>query len=152
MSRELRQLRQLFGDELLVRVGREYRLTRLARELIEPLGEVIASIEGAVARRPSFDPAVETRSFSIGMTDYAVLLLLHPLLQRLEVEAPHVTLHHQPLEANPAEMLNQGHVDLVLEPSEYLAPGFPSQTLLEDRWVCAVWAGHPDIREGLSPE
>ena len=66
MSRELRQLRQLFGDELLVRVGREYRLTTLARELIEPLGQVIVSIEGAVARRPSFDPAVETRSFTLG--------------------------------------------------------------------------------------
>jgi DNA-binding transcriptional LysR family regulator len=152
MSRELRELRQLFGDELLVRVGREYHLTTLARELVEPLGQVIASIELAVARRPSFDPAVETRAFSIGMTDYAVLLLLHPLLQRLEVEAPHITLHHQPLEADPAEMLNQGRVDLVLEPREYLAPGFPSQVLLEDRWVCAVWAGHPEVGETLSRE
>ena len=79
MSRELRQLRQLFDDDLLVRVGREYRLTTLSRELIEPLGQVIASIEQAVARRPSFDPAVERRSFAIGMTDYGVLLLLHPL-------------------------------------------------------------------------
>ena len=152
MSRELRQLRNLFGDQLLVRVGREYRLTSLARELVEPLGQVIASIEQAVARRPSFDPAVETRSFTIGMTDYAVLLLLHPLMQRLSVEAPHVRLHHHPLEADPAEMLNQGRVDLVLEPREYLAPGFPSQILLEDRWICAVWANHPDVDATLTPE
>ena len=152
MSRELRQLRHLFGDELLVRVGREYRLTTLARELIEPLGQVITSIEGAVARRPSFDPAVETRSFTIGMTDYGLLLLLHPLLQRLGTEAPHMTLHHHPTEADPAEMLNAGRVDLVLEPREYLAPGFPSQVLLEDRWVCAVWDGNPEIGESLTPE
>src|SRR5215471_10196248 len=152
MSRELRELRQLFGDELLVRIGREYRLTTLARELIEPLGQLIASIDQAVARRPSFDPSIETRTFSIGMTDYACLLLLHPLMQRLQAEAPHITLHHHPLESDPAEMLNQGRVDLVLEPSEYLAPGFPSQTLLEDRWICAVWSGHPDVGTALTPE
>lgn len=152
MSRELRQLRHLFGDELLVRVGREYRLTTLARELIEPLGQVIASIEGAVARRPSFDPAVETRSFTIGMTDYGLLLLLHPLVQRLSKEAPHMTLHHHPTEADPADMLNSGRVDLVLEPREYLAPGFPSQVLLEDRWMCAVWAGHPEVGDSLTLE
>jgi LysR family transcriptional regulator, nod-box dependent transcriptional activator len=152
MSRELRQLRHMFGDELLVRVGREYRLTTLARELIEPLGQVIASIEGAVARRPTFDPSVETRSFTIGMTDYGLLVLLHPLLERLGREAPHMTLHHHPTEADPAEMLNAGRVDLVLEPREYLAPGFPSQTLLEDRWMCAVWNGHPEVGESLTPE
>ena len=73
-------------------------------------------------------------------------------MQRLDAEAPFITLHHQPLEADPAEMLNQGRVDLVLEPREYLAPGFPSQTLLEDRWVCATWAGNPDVGETLSLE
>src|SRR6185437_13324045 len=74
-----------------------------------------------------------------------VLVLLHPLLQRLGTEAPHMTLHHHPTEADPAEMLNAGRVDLVLEPREYLAPGIPSQTLLEDRWVCAMWNGHPEV-------
>src|SRR5215475_3664597 len=152
MSRELRQLRQLFDDALLVRVGREYRLTTLSHELVEPLGQVIAAIEQAVARRPSFDPAVERRSFSIGMTDYGILLLLHPLMQRLDAEAPYITLHHQPLEADPAEMLNEDRVDLVLEPREYLAPGFPSQTLLEDRWVCAVWNGHPEVGDSFTLE
>jgi DNA-binding transcriptional LysR family regulator len=152
MSRELRQLRQLFGDPLLVRVGREYRLTTLARDLAEPLGQVIASIEQAVAQRPSFDPAAETRSFTIGMTDYGVLLLLHPLIQRLGAEAPHISLHHHPTEADPAEMLNAGRADLVLEPREYLAPGFPSQVLLEDRWVCAVWSGHPEVGKLLTRE
>ena len=152
MSRELRQLRSVFGDELLVRVGREYRPTTLARELIEPLGQVIASIEGAVARRPTFDPAVETRSFTMGMTDYGLLLLLHPLMQRLGAEAPHMTLHHQPTEADPVEMLNSSRVDLVLEPREYLAPGFPSQVLLQDRWVCALWYEHPEVGDSLTPE
>ena len=108
MSRELRQLRFVFGDQLLVRVGREYRLTTLARELVEPLGQVIASIEHAVAQRPSFDPAAERRSFAIGMTDYGLLVLLHPLMQRLSTEAPHIRLHHEPLDADPAQMLNQG--------------------------------------------
>src|SRR5579884_277223 len=42
MSGELRRLRRLFGDELLVRIGRDYHLTPLARELVEPVGQVIS--------------------------------------------------------------------------------------------------------------
>jgi LysR family nod box-dependent transcriptional activator len=152
MSRELRRLRHLFADELLVRTGREYRLTTLAQELVQPLGQVIASIEQAVARRPGFDPAVETRSFSIGMTDYAMLVVLHPLIQRLSVEAPGIVLHHHPLESDPVEMLNQERVDIVLEPREYMPPDFPSCTLYEDRWICAVWAQHPEVGDVMTPE
>ena len=37
MSSDLRRLRQMFKDELLVRYGREYQLTALASALVEPL-------------------------------------------------------------------------------------------------------------------
>src|SRR5947209_217197 len=48
MSTDLRRLRQLFADDLLVRVGREYQLTALASALVEPLEQVMVDIERAL--------------------------------------------------------------------------------------------------------
>src|SRR6478735_8859382 len=56
MSSDLRRLRQMFKDELLVRHGREYQLTALAASLLDPLAHVVADIERALSCRPSFDP------------------------------------------------------------------------------------------------
>src|SRR5689334_4581048 len=48
MSSDLRRLRQMFKDELLVRSGREYQLTALATALVEPLTHAVADIERAL--------------------------------------------------------------------------------------------------------
>jgi len=83
MSSDLRRLRQMFKDELLVRYGREYQLTALASALVEPLTRAVADIERALTWRPSFDPCVDTRSFSIAMSDHVLALLLPALGARL---------------------------------------------------------------------
>src|SRR5215210_1774169 len=56
MSTDLRRLRQMFADDLLVRVGRDYQLTALASALVEPLSQVVADIERTLNWRPFFDP------------------------------------------------------------------------------------------------
>ena len=99
MSSDLRRLRQMFKDELLVRVGREYQLTALASALVEPLTRAVADIERALTWRPSFDPCADTRSFSIAMSDHVMALLLPALGARLPHEAPNVTIHTRGLQA-----------------------------------------------------
>src|SRR5437868_3077316 len=81
MSGELRRLRALFGDDLLVRVGRDYHLTPLAEDLVQPVADIMAAVEHTLAHRLTFDPATDERSFSIGMSDYAMVVLLQPVLQ-----------------------------------------------------------------------
>jgi DNA-binding transcriptional LysR family regulator len=64
MSSDLRRLRQMFKDELLVRVGREYQLTALALSLVDPIALAVAQIERALSWQPDFDPgAAVNRSF-----------------------------------------------------------------------------------------
>src|SRR5919109_646005 len=93
MSSDLRRLRQMFKDELLVRVGREYQLTPLASSLVQPLTRAIADIEHALTWRPVFDPRADTRSFSVAMSDHIMALFLPVLATRLPREAPNVTIH-----------------------------------------------------------
>lgn len=151
MSGELRRLRRMFGDELLVRVGRKYELTALARDLVEPLGDVMARIELTIGHRTSFDPATESRRFSVVMSDYAMLLLLRPLLRRAEVEAPGITVEVHPFKEEIPRILGHGGVDLALGPAFDLA-GVHSQRLFSDQFACVVSADHPEVGDHLTPE
>ena len=152
MSGELRRLRALFGDELLVRVGRDYQLTPLAEELVEPVSDIIAAVERTLSKRVTFDPAADERAFSIGMSDYAMLVLLQPVLQRLGREAPLITLHIHPLQPDSAHtMLRPGGMDLVIAPLRDVE-NVRRIALFSDRYVCAVRADHPHVRDDLTLE
>ena len=139
MSAALARLREVFGDPLLVRVGRELALTRNAEELIVPVRETLARIEQTLQQRSVFNPKTDTRTFSISASDYACLVLLTHLVRAAAVEAPNVTLHLLPRSREAARVLQSGQADLVVEPSELFADTkLPSSPLLADRWLCAV--------------
>src|SRR5579884_1829201 len=154
MSSDLRRLRYMFGDELLVRSGREYQLTALASALIEPLGRAVADIERALTWRPSFDACHDARSFSIGMSDHVMALLLPWLAQRLPSEAPNVTIHARGLaglSAEPVQAALRGEVDLSIGAFSW-TEGARSEVLYTDRWVCAVSADHPEVGDHMPLE
>jgi DNA-binding transcriptional LysR family regulator len=152
MSSDLRRLRQMFRDELLVRCGREYQLTALASALMEPLRRALGDIERAFAWQPSFDPSRESRSFSIGMSDHVMALLLPGLATRLPVEAPNVTVHARGLSGlstDPVSAALEGEVDLSI--GSFRSDEQPcSEVLYTDRWVCAVSADHPEVGERMT--
>lgn len=151
VSGELRHLRRVFGDQLLVRVGREWRLTPLAEQLAEPVSEIIRQIEETVSHHATFDPKTSVREFSLIVSDYAMLVLIQPLIRRLGVEGPGVTLHLHPLTPDLPEALDVGGADLVMAPRG-VVEGRPCRVLLEERWVCAVAADHPEVGDAIDQD
>jgi LysR family transcriptional regulator, nod-box dependent transcriptional activator len=151
MSGMLARLRQAFDDELLVRVGRNLELTEFAAGIAGRVHQCVLELEELVDSKPSFSPATETRSFSIAASDYVVLLLFGPLMQRLTEAAPHISLHFVRLEVGAGERIAAGEIDFVILPAEFELP-LPSIPLFEDGWVCAVWAGHSSIGDRLTIE
>lgn len=151
MSNALARLRRQFDDPLMVRVGRELALTHTAETLIEPVREILSSIEGLVERRPEFVPATSARSFSISGSDYATMVLIAPFLRALAVEAPGVSIHLVPRSSSAEHLLQNDSVDLVIEPRELLnSAKYPSLHLFTDRWVCAVDRDNHDVGDTLS--
>jgi len=137
-SAALSRLRDLFHDPLLVRVGRQLALTQNAENLIEPLRDALSKVQQTLMQQGGFDPRQDARTFTISASDYAILVLLAPLIKRLETEAPHITLHLVPRSHDTARMLHEDLADVVIEPSELLPDSdFPSEPLLSDRWLCA---------------
>jgi DNA-binding transcriptional LysR family regulator len=154
MSSDLRRLRQMFKDELLVRVGREYQLTALASALVEPLMQVVADVERVFKRRPRFDPAVEHREFSVALSDHVLTVMLRPVATRLFSEAPGVTIHTRGfsgLASEPVAATLRGEIDLSIG-NFRRAQGAHSEKLYTDRWVCAVSADNPEVGDRLTLE
>lgn len=145
-SRSLARLRKMFGDPLLIRVGRELALTPEGERLIHPVREILGLIEQTMEERPGFDPATASRMFSISASDYATLVLLGPFVRAISAEAPGVTIHVLPRSGDVRRLLHADEADLVIEPRELLGDTeFPSRALFADRWLCAVDADNMSV-------
>ncbi len=93
MSAALARLRRRFDDELLVRAGRDYELTPLARDLLPEVQHAVRLMQRALAARGRVRPVDQsTRTFRMAMSDYAIAVVHEPLVRLLGASAPGVRL------------------------------------------------------------
>lgn len=92
MSHALSTLRMLLGDEILVRVGHRMEPTLKARELHAPLRLLLEDSQKLLLSGRRFDPAVDERTFRIGLSIQAESLLIAELFADLAHSAPRVKL------------------------------------------------------------
>lgn len=148
MSGALARLRRHFEDELLVRDGRQYRLTPLAERLLPDVRDALRQVERTLEVRPGFDPATSTRTFSLAMSDYAVTVLIEPLLRRVHEVAPGVGLELNPIPADMQES-DRGLLqhDLLIAPTAYRFSG-ECEEIFRDRFVCITDPANPRLVNG----
>lgn len=155
VSAQLKRLRALVGDPLLVRSGHGMAPTDVALELLEPAGELLRNAQllfGSRAKGLDFDAAHSEIMFRVAASDYLDPLFLPELVARLKAAAPNVKLEILPLsgEYDYRRSLARAEVDLVignwLEPPGELHLG----RLLSDEVVCLVSEDHPAVRSPRS--
>jgi DNA-binding transcriptional LysR family regulator len=154
VSAQLKRLRALTGDPLLVRNGHQMQPTETALQLVGPAANMLHEAEklfGARARGGSaFDAAHSQTTFRVAASDYLDPLFLPALVAHMKRLAPGVKLELMPLtqEYDYRRHLAGGDVDLVvgnwLEPPAELHLG----RLLSDDVVCLVAEGHPAVGRG----
>ncbi len=147
MSGALARLRQHFGDELLVRSGREYQLTPMASDLLPAVREALDQVERTLSAPPEFDPATSMRRFSIAISAQS-LLALSGLLRRVHELAPGVRLDTWPI---TTALLETGHsplgYDVLIAPAGFRADGQPD-VIVRDRLVYVADPANPRLRDG----
>jgi len=156
VSAQLKRLRALLEDPLLVRAGRGMAPTDTARALAEPAARLLAQAEALFdgPRQRLFDPARTSEVFRLAASDYLDPRFLPGLVARVKRSAPGCEVNVLPLSADVdyRHSLALGEVDLVignwLEPPGELHLG----RLISDEVVCMVAADHPAARRGLSLE
>lgn len=92
MSGTLAQLRTLFDDALLVRVGRAMEPTPRALALLEPLLRGVAAFDEALAQPTTFDPRTSEARFALGLDDRSEILIVPELLRRIRASAPGIAV------------------------------------------------------------
>lgn len=156
LSNALGRLRDTFSDPLFIRTAHGMTATARALELAGPVRGGLSQLRGALAERPRFDPAVSTRSFRLAMTDYAELLLLGPLVRRIQRKAPEVQILIRRLDRifiAPEAELRSGAFDAAVgffPEANALEPGTYSQDLFVEENVCMARKGHPLLRKRLT--
>lgn len=84
ISNSLKQLREIFNDELLIRGPRnKMLLTYKARELVNPVSKAIAALGDVFNEKKVFNPNVDKYHFNIGMSDYASVICLPKIMQEI---------------------------------------------------------------------
>jgi len=148
MSIALGRLRRHYKDELLVRAGRDYSLTPLAKSLLPSVQESLRLIDVALELSDGFSPATSDRTFSIVLSDYSIMVLIEPLLRRVHEQAPGVRLELSPIPADMQES-DRGLLqhDLLIGPLGFRFLG-RSEVVFRDRFVCIVDPGNPRLRDG----
>jgi DNA-binding transcriptional LysR family regulator len=149
MSNTLARLREMFGDPLLDRVGRDYQLTPLALQLAEPLQAILTDLERTLDLQPTFDPASSRRVFTIAGSDNMTTAVFQPLLTRVSHDAPGVRLRFRHSGRDTAQQLAARGVDLSIQPA-HSHRDFSSHHLFSDRFVCAIWTGNTEVTDVLS--
>ena len=145
ISGMLARLRIYFEDDLLVQVGRQMELTPLGRDLADPVRQLLLQIHATVAIRPAVSIATERRHFRITVSDYAVPILIAPLVKRLQAQAPLITIELRPQIENTGQTLRRGETELSIVPEDYVDAEHPHELLFEDTYSSVVWDGNTDV-------
>ena len=160
MSHTLRRLRDVFGDQLLVRAGTHMVLSPRADTLRVPLRAALLSLARAIEAPPAFDPMTAERDFRIVSPDLLNVLVLPELLSALAGIGPGIGLTVSGDYSALSERLTTGDLDLAVLPillgskGQLLVADLSSdlrqRALLHDGFKCFVRKRHPVLTKARS--
>lgn len=159
VSHALGRLRELFGDELLVRDGRRMRPTLRAEGLAETLPRLLQQVTRTLEGPERFEPRSSRRVFRLGGPDFIASLLPH-LLHDIGQKAPHVGVQLTPFSSSAVRELAEGRYDALVAPSGLQNEGLRGEPLGSwawavygreghpafAQWSVAAWAAHPHLQ------
>lgn len=143
VSRSLARLRAVLADPLLVRTRGGMALTRRAEELSAPLQHWLATTANLL-EPDEFDPAALVRRFRIASTDFGVLAVIAPALERLAEAAPGAAVEIVPLRGGSMlGELTSGSVDLLVSGLEPNPAQTHTRRLFTEDLSCLFRRDHP---------
>ncbi len=114
VSNALRRLREVVGDDLVVRSGQGVEPTPRALALWPPVRQALAQLQQSLAPG-AFDPASANSTFVLALADATGATLIPPLVEIVEREAPGVSLRVVPLTTrDPRSLLDDESTDMAV--------------------------------------
>ena len=142
ISASLRKLRELTGDQLLVRGARGMVPTQHDESLLKPAKRILDEAESLFVKKAPFVPQEAARTFHIAAPDYLDSQFLPNVVALLRRGSPNsrIVIHSLGPGVDYIRQLSDGGIDLVIanwdEPPQHLH----ISKLFEDPIVCAMHA------------
>lgn len=155
MSHQLRRLREMFGDALLVPGKGGMVATPRADQLRSPVRRALGELGRAIRGQEGFDPTTAQRTFVIACKDVVEILGLPPMLDLISREAPGIQLDSRPIDRSTLTGLQEGYVDLVVGNDLEVRfggriPGLRTSVISSSEGVCLVRRGHAIVDQRLT--
>lgn len=142
VSHALKRLRELFGNELLVRDGRKMLPTARAEQIAKSLPVALLRLEMVLEDAEIFDPSHSDRVFRLAAPDF-VSSLVPPLLREIGKHAPGIRIELVPFSTTAAAELADGRCDAMIVPHAVQREGLRAAQLGSWPWAVYGRADHP---------
>lgn len=145
ISNALRRLRNLLGDELLVRGPKGgLVLTPRAEAIRQPLREAIEKIESCLGEGQRFNPAQASGTLRLSAPDRLSLAIVPALFDRMRRYAPNMSLHVVTADRTLAMgLLDDDQTDIALAWHDEKPPHLNTERLHEEQLFCVFRREHP---------
>lgn len=139
VSHALKQLREVFADELFVRGTNGYHPTVRAIELATPIIDALRDLQQAIGGMEKFDATTATKTFRLCVSDYMSHALLPIMASRIASEAPNVSCAISQLSYDRVEDdLRNDRFDVAVMAGQPNLGTLGRQVLLSEEAVCVV--------------
>ncbi|MBD9668809.1 MULTISPECIES: LysR family transcriptional regulator [Variovorax] len=154
LSRHLKVLRQLTGDELLVRVGNRMVLTERAQALAAPTRRILSDMSLLTAEAGPVAPHELRQSFRIATYDFLPRQFFADIAERVARQAPEcdVVIRGLGSRFEHYRQLADGEVDMVITIWPELPGHLRAASLLTEPMVCLMREGHPLAKAPMTLE
>lgn len=143
VSKQLKNLREYFGDELFVRSGRGMAATNKALSIAAQVSNLISSFE-ALKGEIEFNPRDIERDFIISTSDEIQHFLLPELVRRIAADSPKSRIIFKVLDRDyAAKQLESGSVDVAITLNWHVPEHLKQKRLFSDDFVVIYRDGHP---------
>jgi len=149
MSRNLSRLREIFADDLLVRVGNRMQLTPFAENLPVEIDPLLADLESLFSAK-IFSPSSAKDKIRIAANDYFTQLIFPKIANDIFTQAPHIQFEFVAWNESTLKELEDGVIDFAFGGLSSAPPGVYQKILARQEFVAVVGHEHPEFLKSES--
>jgi len=152
VSHALARLRVMLNDQLFIRNATGMEPTPRALEVYDEVERGLAFISNAISLQHRFDPWRAEREFTMQVTDYVSGFFLPVLAERLQREAPGVSVKILPFSISTESAWDQVDLQIRLTPGRLQPEVARSRRLMADDFLVIMRPGHPRADQPMTAE
>lgn len=150
VSHALARLRVMLNDQLFHRTANGVEPTERAVELSIDIERGLGFLSSAISLQHQFVPSEVRRVFTMQVADYVSGFLLPRLAERLQHEAPGISVDILPFSVSPVSVWDRVDLQIRLTPGRLKPEMVRSQRLMADDIVVLMRPDHPAADQPLT--